>query len=315
MSQPCHYSGLKPSRVMASVVEWLDGGRAEDKMSAAARLTQQRHMKYRAGKKARALELLQTKDALEATVQSLQDRARSRKPTSLLSWKSISVALKDSRDDSHRQNRDLRAQIHALQRLMSELGAWVDMTKELNPSCPTWRDTNLPQHPESRRMAKAWITQRMLHSTDAMFQQHGFPAWDAPQEDMDVWCDEDFTFSDMGIVCRSRRNYIDQQSLEDSISFIQNDCLAAVLILAPKDTVIVVVLLITYETQETSTQLNTVVTPTGEFVNILCAAFHQGPDRCTLVVRHIVQDDLHAHPSGCRQRSRTMWLVGFAAVV
>ncbi|RHY00516.1 hypothetical protein DYB30_012706 [Aphanomyces astaci] len=212
MSQPCHYSGLKPSRVMASVVEWLDGGRAEDKMSAAARLTQQRHMKYRAGKKARALELLQTKDALEATVQSLQDRARSRKPTSLLSWKSISVALKDSRDDSHRQNRDLRAQIHALQRLMSELGAWVDMTV-LTPH------TNLPQHPESRRMAKAWITQRMLHSTDAMFQQHGFPAWDAPQEDMDVWCDEDFTFSDMGIVCRSRRNYIDQQSLEDSISF------------------------------------------------------------------------------------------------
>ncbi|ETV63509.1 hypothetical protein H257_19568 [Aphanomyces astaci] len=60
------------------------------------------------------------------------------------------------------------------------------MTKELNPSCPTWRDTSLPQRPKSRRMAKAWITQRMLHSTDAMFQQHGFPAWDAPQEVMDV---------------------------------------------------------------------------------------------------------------------------------
>ncbi|ETV96177.1 hypothetical protein, variant 1 [Aphanomyces invadans] len=276
---------------------WLseDGTKECDGPKAPSRPS--RHQIYRVLVKARCDKLKKVKAELEDAIQRLEkEQRRARQPASL-SWENIALALKDSSEESRRQNRDLRDKIQAFHQLVNDLAPWAALTRELDPTSTTWRDTSLPIHPESRRMAKTWITQRMIHNTDAMFQQHGFVSRD--DQCVDVWCDVDVTVSDTGTLCKIRRNFISPQTLEQSVAFVRENWLEAILIEAPQDSVI--------HECDGNTKLGTVITSVGEYIHLLWAEFHQGPDRCTFVLRHIVDDDAQSPSAHLHQRSRNIW--------
>ncbi|RHY33173.1 hypothetical protein DYB32_001811 [Aphanomyces invadans] len=108
---------------MISTVECAIQSNASEAL--AQGMTGRKHRKYRANKKLEKSKLRQRLHDLENVTQGLIEESRSR--TAMLSWRSIAVALKDSRDMAHRRNRVLRAKIHLTSQFLREVDAWFQV--------------------------------------------------------------------------------------------------------------------------------------------------------------------------------------------
>ncbi|KAF0704606.1 Aste57867_7306 [Aphanomyces stellatus] len=160
---------------------------------------------YRKTRKAEVAQLKQTFQELERLRTMLKQR-----PPRILPWRQVAKALADARELGEAQQKALVAQLRMHSELLRTMVEWVELNTPiqmpLDAQCMTWRHVSLPNDPTTRRLAKEWITQQMLHNMDVMFHRHGFPAWDSNDviDDADVSCEFG---NDVGYTMVIKRDY------------------------------------------------------------------------------------------------------------
>ncbi|KAF0690574.1 Aste57867_18021 [Aphanomyces stellatus] len=219
----------------------------------------------------------------------------------ILPWKEVARALNEDSALSVSQQRALVNQLREHHGTLQELHAWVNrVTRPLNALQSTWRDVTLPTHPSARSLAMQWITKRMHEHSEAMFQAHHFPPWNAPPED-DIWCDTDVTFSETAIVYVARRHFIDQKTLEDWCADVRGNVLGQLLVGNTTDHPNTLI-----EAKDNDhTWLHATVTATDESSRVLCTEVARDVDHHTFVFQEILDDE--AMPCRRRKQNRSAW--------
>ncbi|KAF0690573.1 Aste57867_18020 [Aphanomyces stellatus] len=241
---------------------------------------------------------------LEAMYRPLLD-AKNERIRGVLPWKEVARAMRDDSALSISQQRALIAQLREHHGTLQELHAWVHrVSRPLDALQSTWRDVSLPAHPHARGLAMQWISKRMHVHTEAIFQAHHFPPWNAPPQD-DIWCDTDVTFAENELLYVSRRHIVDTVPLEAWCALVRNNVLGRLLIgntTAHANTLV-------EEVSETNTSLHATVTASGESVRILCTEYAPSADHHTFVFQGIIDDE--RAPCHLRKQNRTAWFEFF----
>ncbi|KAF0704605.1 Aste57867_7305 [Aphanomyces stellatus] len=176
-------------------------------------------VQYRKAKKAEVARLKKTFARLERLRDELKSHPR------MLAWKEVARVFADVRLLGELQQKALLAQLGKQSELTLAMAQWVQMNTPiqmpLDATGMTWRHVSLPNDPTTRRLAKDWITQQMLHNMETMFHRYGFPAWDSEDviDDADVSCEFD---DDKGYTMVTRRDYKDTLSLAGFRSYIHS---------------------------------------------------------------------------------------------
>ncbi|KAF0685348.1 Aste57867_22739 [Aphanomyces stellatus] len=159
-------------------------------VAARRRLKADRQQAYRDGKRCEVEMLQRQIHALEMDIRRLsasqQASSSSSRKSLLLPWQDVARALRDYNEAVVADHHSLKQQRQKHIDLILCLSAWVaDATGtrvHTNPS-GAWTVSNflfsrtpLVAHPDARRHGLDWLTQVMLHHTDAMLDKVGFPS-------------------------------------------------------------------------------------------------------------------------------------------
>ncbi|KAF0687050.1 Aste57867_21189 [Aphanomyces stellatus] len=267
-----------------------------DKGLTSAETNKQYLVNYRKAKKAARMRLKQTVADLEALRDQLKSQPR------MLPWREVARVLIDARRLSETQKITLGAQVAEHRELMREMAQWVGIntpTMPLGAQCMTWRHVSLPRDPTTRRLAKDWITQQMLHNMERMFQRHEFPAWDV-HESIDSEASFDF-HDDAEYTAVLRRDYTHTLPLKDVVDFV-HATLPIQCHIPHYDARLPLV----EDFIEGATRHVVVVTSANECANVLFGE-SLTPDRYVTVVQQIQDDERYPVGSAHRQRNRMIW--------
>ncbi|KAF0698446.1 Aste57867_10931 [Aphanomyces stellatus] len=210
----------------------------------------------------------------------------------LLPWRDVAAALKGVRREGDVAHEDLQTKLRASQVLVGEMYQWVtahfmSIKKPPHARHSSWRNVSLPGNPASRVLAKEWILAQLLHNSDRVFQDHDFPPIDA--DDAFI---RDFRFSfddgDAGYSYVTRHFGYLSGSMADLLTRYRRGLLThqtCVLDLSPSHPRMI-------QDDQGNVFQHALITPRGEYVNLLCGVFDQGPNRMTLVGRQIQDDEL-----------------------
>ncbi|KAF0692639.1 Aste57867_16296 [Aphanomyces stellatus] len=238
---------------------------------------------------------------LEAEVRALVGRSTD-DSKSLLPWREVAAALAAHKMDAVDTNYALRTKVGAYNDLVQGMHAWVTATsgcnlailRPLSATQPNWRNMHLPRHPQSRSLAKEWITQQLLTQADEKFHAAAFPAAHELAHDWDLLFTDDYFY------VRQATQFVWDVPLHAVVS-LYRDHLCSALWLDGRPSLN---LKTVKETTE-HTILHQMLSKSGEFVNLLCGV--QASRGHTRIVLQQIQDD-EAVDHNHRQRNRTAWL-------
>ncbi|KAF0698447.1 Aste57867_10932 [Aphanomyces stellatus] len=261
-----------------------------------------RMIQYRQMKKEELLTLDATIEHLAVLKKQLREKSQRRGPKDLLlPWREVARALKDLRRLGDCEHEELQRKLAASQSLMHEMYQWVAAQYAVIQDAPdarrpTWRSTSLPRGEASRRLGKEWILNQLYHNTDALFQQYGFPALDSPER---LYMDFHFNFSDTQGYSYVTRHFLQiHESMEGFLARYRRTLLTdqcAIRDLFPATHPMLI------EEEDDQTHQLALITPRGEYVNLLCGTF-RSENRVTFLGRQIQDDERCC--SNHRQRNR-----------
>ncbi|KAH9096147.1 hypothetical protein LEN26_017641 [Aphanomyces euteiches] len=99
-----------------------------------------------------------------------------------LPWREIAAALAESVENASDEHKALRNQVNLQQHLVRVMHAWVEQYCSVWPTAltnrhhQTWQHVHLVAHDESRALGLEWITNQLLHQTDAILARCAFPS-------------------------------------------------------------------------------------------------------------------------------------------
>ncbi|KAH9105673.1 hypothetical protein AeMF1_018572 [Aphanomyces euteiches] len=250
----------------------------------------QRLQRYRRTKKNERAELRATVAQLADELKAL---TRNKSRDLLLSWKEDALAVQESNENAQSERQALKAQVATLRKVVQA------MKMSLDAMIPTWRNVTLLADPVARNLGKKWITERMFHHTDAIFQRHGFKNWyQHIQDGAPFMRDLEISFPESGCVYSYRGSDVLPMSMEQLKEFFYRDCLGAIMAVPTGSA------LGSLQEREDNTLLYLATSPELEIVHVLCGEFNQN-GRCTFVLQQIQCDDNHGPIR--RQRNLVFW--------
>ncbi|KDO26197.1 hypothetical protein SPRG_08559 [Saprolegnia parasitica CBS 223.65] len=145
------------------------------------KLHRQRIRDYRRSKVLELQHLQKEAAALQAHIARLQGpkkRGPSRQDCQL-PWREVAMALRDAADASQACNASLKTKLHKHRELLRAMTSWVSAMSSVqrfpNANAATWRNICLFKSDESRRLGFEWMTNHMLHHTNAVLDECAFP--------------------------------------------------------------------------------------------------------------------------------------------
>ncbi|KAF0692641.1 Aste57867_16298 [Aphanomyces stellatus] len=202
----------------------------------------------------------------------------------MLAWEEVATALRDKRDESISENRQLKVQNYVRTQLVHDMRRWLALAHArptYTPLRASWHNVTLFANPDSRALGKDWITQHLYHNADAVFARHAHPNFDAS----DGFFDMDIEFSD---TCFHYVFY-HQYTTPTSVPVLCADYMKRLCALLLVDG-FTPVRVNTLKESTATTALHQLKTSMGEAVNLLCGEFHT-ERRSVLVAQHIHDDE------------------------
>ncbi|EQC38967.1 hypothetical protein SDRG_03922 [Saprolegnia diclina VS20] len=246
--------------------------------------------------------------ALKAEADMLQEQLARQllSPTSrALPWAEVATALDVDNKEKLKKRKMLQLQHASYLHLVANMRAWVTRVLPRAPVDPPWRRTYLPLDANTRKLGIDWLTQLLLHNTDAMLAKYKFDALDPHAYSIDfgmslspddlfeyVWRTQKEMQLPMEVVCAGLRRWMKQYTTGSVWADVQSSELL-------HDDAL--------ETVQGATYAHTVRENPTETVNFLTREFHPHPDRVVFVGQNIHHDERVA--SSVHRRNRMFWYV------
>ncbi|KAF0719755.1 Aste57867_827 [Aphanomyces stellatus] len=286
-----------------------------------------RNMKrfYRRRTKKEHADLVQKVHELERMLKPLLERSRIQKAAyrasrlGVLPWTDIAAGLREDQLLTTAQHKALKAQVQSYKATVHAMKAWVLANAviprgavRLEATTPSWRSVSLLACPRTRLLGKDWITKRMLHNTDRMFRDQGFPPVDQDllRYDVVVSCDGTTDIDDSTSGGPSVESIWGHQANwpypePPSRDTLQAYCTAMCSTLTlnhyrpiPPNTVV---------EADGHLQLHQMTTDYGEFTNVLTANFQESDNRYVVVAQSILDDEALAAVGAAPRRRLSYW--------
>ncbi|KAF0686687.1 Aste57867_21529 [Aphanomyces stellatus] len=226
-----------------------------------------------------------------------------------MSWRDVARAMADARSLAEAQHKALWIQLSQYNELVRTMSQWVAIHTpiEIMPTATAtnWRHVSLPGNPAARRLAKAWITQHMVHNLDRAFEQHAMPSWECRNQSMIPW-DVDCVFHESGYTIVTKRCLPLATAAVTSHEFVSSSARLALGAALPFYDPSLPLVRLVDETDGETRQYAVVTPANNEHCNVL-AAYVETADRHVFVMQQIQHDERCVPDNQSWQRQRAIY--------